>query len=366
MKVKLACIGGFLGSGKTTLMISLGKELTLKHQKKVAIITNDQGEVLVDTETVRNFGFACAEVLQGCFCCKFPEFITHVHEIMAKIKPDIILAEPVGSCTDLLATVYTPLRNYYSDEVALAPYIVLVDALKALKIDEEHGITSPKTPQGYLYTWQLMEAEVICINKVDMVSEDMLIRVERLVREVNDEAEILRISAKTGFNVEKLVDIVLNRHHNPRRCVDVNYDIYGTAEAELGWLNASFKLSSDKDIEPEEFLRVLLVEAAQTISRSGGDVAHIKATFSTDEGVIKGSLTSIEHGVDFLGMKLTPHKKATVIINARAKMEPEALLRCVKGVIDEISKRYSIEISNWLAKSFSPQFPRPYYRLSST
>ncbi len=55
-KVKLAFIGGFLGAGKTSLMIELGKRLTLSG-RRVALITNDQGEVLVDTKTIKVLDF---------------------------------------------------------------------------------------------------------------------------------------------------------------------------------------------------------------------------------------------------------------------------------------------------------------------
>ena len=68
-------LGGFLGAGKTTLAINLGRLLREKYDKSVAIITNDQGDVLVDTEFTKVAGFDVEEVLGGCFCANFDEFV---------------------------------------------------------------------------------------------------------------------------------------------------------------------------------------------------------------------------------------------------------------------------------------------------
>ena len=57
---KIAIIGGFLGAGKTTTIIELGKRLS-KSGKRIGIITNDQGEMLVDTKIVKDFGFSTRE-----------------------------------------------------------------------------------------------------------------------------------------------------------------------------------------------------------------------------------------------------------------------------------------------------------------
>jgi hypothetical protein len=286
--------------------------------------------------------------------------------MLAEVKPDVILAEPVGSCTDLLATVYAPLRRYYSGEISLAPYVVLVDASTVLEFDEEFGIVSPKASQGYLYSWQLQEAEIVAINKVDLVSEERLAKVEDLVRRVNEAAEVIKISAKTGYNLDKLADILLSREHVPRRCLEINYDIYGAAEAALGWLNGSFKLHADTAIELSAFVRDLMTEIAEAVRREGGEIVHLKVNFSTREGAAKASLVTLEQGVDILGEVPPPDKEASILINARARINPDVLLRCVEDSVKSVVKKYGASYSDWLASSFSPAFPRPYYRLSET
>lgn len=97
MKPRLVVVGGFLGSGKTTLLLRIGERLSHEYGKRVVMITNDQGEVLVDSLTVKDHGFEAAEVIRGCFCCKFQVFLSRAEEVLKKLKPDVILAEPVGS-----------------------------------------------------------------------------------------------------------------------------------------------------------------------------------------------------------------------------------------------------------------------------
>ena len=91
----------------------------------VAIITNDQGNVLVDTEFVRNAGFDVKDVLGGCFCSNLNEFIKNARSLVQMERPDIIIAEPIGTSTNILNSVVVPLRTLHPDEFELAPLLVV-------------------------------------------------------------------------------------------------------------------------------------------------------------------------------------------------------------------------------------------------
>ncbi|MEM3708281.1 MAG: GTP-binding protein [Nitrososphaerales archaeon] len=364
-KVKLAFIGGFLGAGKTSVMIELGKRLTLLG-KRVALITNDQGEVLVDTKTIRDLGLPCAEVLKGCFCCKFPDFIDSLHEILAKIKPDVILAEPVGSCTDLLATVYAPLRKYYKEEISLSPFLVLVDASAILNYNKKFNLILPRAPLGFLISWQIKEADIIGINKLDLVKNSQLTEVKNLLNDINQEAELVPLSAKTGYNLDELMKILMEREHHTRSSIDVDYDLYGTAEIELGWFNGSWKVTCENNIRPEEFITEMMTEIARRIESKGGQVIHLKLNFSTMEGSAKASLINLEQGVGFTNTLSSPSKAMDIIMNVRAKLDPDGITECVFETLKTLALKYKVEYSDWSVKSFRPPFPKPYYRLLKT
>ena len=109
-KARYIMIGGFLGAGKTTAVARLAQELSAQGQR-VGLITNDQGSGLVDTAVLRARGFATEEISGGCFCCRFNSLLDAAGKLTISTRPDVFIAEPVGSCTDLVATVTYPLRR---------------------------------------------------------------------------------------------------------------------------------------------------------------------------------------------------------------------------------------------------------------
>src|SRR5579859_2386905 len=109
-RLRFVMVGGFLGAGKTTTLARLARVYQGRSQK-VGLVTNDQAQDLVDTTSLRAQGFAVQEVPGACFCCRFNDLVDRVGQLSRDDRPDIILAEPVGSCTDLVATVVRPLED---------------------------------------------------------------------------------------------------------------------------------------------------------------------------------------------------------------------------------------------------------------
>src|SRR5262245_36691175 len=126
-------LGGFLGAGKTTAVSKLAHHLT-SQGRRVGLITNDQGSELVDTAMLASHGFPVEEISGGCFCCRFNSLIEAAKKLSVENRPDVFIAEPVGSCTDLVATVTYPLRRIYGHNFSIAPLSVLLDPIRGLRI----------------------------------------------------------------------------------------------------------------------------------------------------------------------------------------------------------------------------------------
>src|SRR5438270_10418721 len=200
--IRFVMVGGFLGAGKTTTLARLAREY-MQQGRKIALVTNDQAQNLVDTNSLRAQGFAVQEVPGACFCCRFDDLVGKVGELQAGERPDVILAEPVGSCTDLVATVIQPLRDLYRGRFSVAPYAVLFKPSHGLRILRNEGAGfSPKA--AYIFRKQLEEADAIVINRIDELSAAEVGELKKLLAGQFPGTPVIVVSAKNGTGFEAL------------------------------------------------------------------------------------------------------------------------------------------------------------------
>src|SRR6516162_5975619 len=179
-RLRFFMIGGFLGAGKTTAISRLARYY-MGRGERVGLVMNDQAQDLVDTNSLRAQGFPVEEVAGACFCCRFDDLIGKVGRLQEGERPDVILAEPVGSCTDLVATVVQPLRDLYGDRFEVAPYPVLFKPSHGTRIlkNEPGSGFSPKA--AYIFRKQLEEADTIVINRIDELTPSAVSELRDLV-----------------------------------------------------------------------------------------------------------------------------------------------------------------------------------------
>ena len=125
--MRLHLVGGFLGSGKSTAILQAA-QILVSRGRKVGIVTNEQGKHLVDTAYFQALNLPALEVTGGCICCHLDDFNERVDDMVSKYDPDVIFAESVGSCADLVATVLKPLVKLRVDFESPASLSVFADA----------------------------------------------------------------------------------------------------------------------------------------------------------------------------------------------------------------------------------------------
>ncbi len=244
-RMRFVMVGGFLGAGKTTTIGALARRYQ-QQGLKVGIVTNDQAADLVDTHALRSQGHLVGEVAGACFCCNFNELLSTVEGLQAEAQPDVVLAEPVGSCTDLVATVVQPLVQLHQGQFDIAPYGVILKpshGLRILKPDERSGF-SPKA--AYIFRKQLEEADCILINRIDELTSEAGRRTGALLAAEFPTTPQLRVSAKTEEGFDALAEFLNQRGPFGRRILELDYDTYAEGEAELGWLNASLQVTAGR------------------------------------------------------------------------------------------------------------------------
>jgi G3E family GTPase len=359
-------IGGFLGAGKTTAVAKLAQRLT-ERGLKVGLITNDQGRELVDTQMLRAKGFATEEIPGGCFCCRFNSLVEAAGKLTTAMQPDVFIAEPVGSCTDLVATVTYPLRRMYGDRFAIAPVSVLVDPVRAARVLglESGGNFSEKVI--YIYKKQLEEADILVINKVDLLSPERLEQLHAALGAQFARAEIRSVSARTGAGLEAWFAQIESGDHGLRPTMEVDYDVYADGEALLGWLNATAHLEAEKPFDAERVLTALARDIQDRLRAQRAEVAHLKMTYSPEE-TLAGEIAVVNlvrnDFVPELSLKLPePSKRGQLIINLRAENAPDALAQTIREAVQAVqalTPTLSMQLQH--LEHFRPGRPTPTHR----
>lgn len=357
-------IGGFLGAGKTTAVAALANHLATSGQR-VGLITNDQGRELVDTKMLRSRGFATEEIAGGCFCCKFNSLVDAASRLSKEATPEVFIAEPVGSCTDLVATVSYPLRRIYGGSYSIAPLSVLVDPMRARRILglEEGRSFSDKVL--YIYKKQLEEADLIVVSKSDLLDEKSLAELGDALEKAFPGKRILAASVREGKGLEEWFSILESEQQTAHPAMEVDYDTYAEGEALLGWLNATIQLSVKDEIDSGPLLSRLATEIQHRLRSDASEVAHLKMTlspanaFAGEVAVI--NLVRNDFTPEF-GQELDePIAGGQIILNLRAESDPDRLSAIVQDAIAAASSP-DCQLSLDHLEHFRPGRPVPTHR----
>jgi len=365
MSADYIMVGGFLGAGKTTAMLRLAEHLTAGG-RRVGLITNDQSHGLVDTSIVTARGYPVEEITGGCFCCRFTSLTDAADRLTRDARPDVFLAEPVGSCTDLKATVQYPLRRLYGDDYRVAPLSVLVDPQRAARVlGLEAGRSfSPKVL--YVYEKQLEEADLIVINKMDLLSAAQRTDLERAVRARFPHADVVTVSARTGANLQDWFGR-LSAPLTARSAMEVDYDVYAEGEALLGWLNATLLLSAPAPFDGNLFLQRLAGAVRDRLAAAGIEIAHFKMTLAPDTGADLAVLNLVRTG----GRAESPYRLADdlrageLIVNLRAESDPELLKALTFDGLEQVTREWRVTAALEHSEHFRPGRPEPTHRMAT-
>ena len=359
-------IGGFLGAGKTTAMLRLAEHLTGRGQR-VGLITNDQSQGLVDTTLVHASGFPVREITGGCFCCRFNSLTDAAAQLSAETRPDVFLAEPVGSCTDLRATVQYPLRRLYGDNYRVAPLSVLVDPIRALRVLGLEGGRAFSPKVRYVYEKQLEEADLIVVNKIDLVDRARHARLDAALRERFPRADVYGVSARAGSGLEEWFARLEGAEGGVWRAPDVDYDTYAEGEALLGWLNITARLAAPTPIDGNGLLADLAAAVQGELAGSRLEIAHFKMTLSPDDGIGDIGVLNLvggDRGIEQAHRLQDTVTSGELILNLRAEGPPDALLAAVTNALGGVTGGGTV-LTIRHQEHFRPSRPVPTHRVAT-
>ncbi len=360
-KSRYVMIGGFLGAGKTTAVAAVAQHFAAQGLR-VGLITNDQGSELVDTTMLRARGFATEEITGGCFCCRFNTLTDAAQKLTDTTRPDVFIAEPVGSCTDLVATVTYPLRRIYGDAFTIAPLSVLVDPVRAERFLglASGGKFSDKVT--YIYRKQLEEADIIVITKTDVLDAARAVAISARLAEEFPHAEILALSVRANDGLAPWLDRLATGEQSQRATMQVDYELYAEGEALLGWLNATVQLAEPSGFDSDATLKMIATGIQHRLA--GAEIAHLKMTLNPDSGLGDIAVINLVRSDFVPELSLTldgPVQSGQLIINCRAEAAPEAIRDAVQETIATLNSSAMTARLEHL-EFFRPGKPQPTHR----
>lgn len=184
--MKVIILGGFLGSGKTTALMSFAHYLAdisdPEKEYKIVILENEVGEVGIDDQYLRGGGFSVDNLFAGCACCTVSgELITAVERIKREMGPEWLVIETTGIAYPGL--MKDNMKNALSLESRV---VILTDASRWRRL---------RVPMDALLRGQIENCDAVLVNKIDLVQEDVLQSVESDIRDIEPNAPVYRISA---------------------------------------------------------------------------------------------------------------------------------------------------------------------------
>ncbi|WP_025680377.1 CobW family GTP-binding protein [Paenibacillus massiliensis] len=204
-KTPVIIISGFLGSGKTTLLLKLLR--TLRASKiKPAILMNELGKADVDGRIITEAeqDLPLERLFDGCICCSKKSEIAGSLQSLLALAPDVILVELTGVANpeEVIDTMFEPTLHH---KITLHKIITVLDAEHVL---EYSSIFSSDRELVHTLRRQLEIADIVLVNKQDLVPHAQLSKVERLIRKHNGQANIFHTihgEFKQGVVTEGLV-----------------------------------------------------------------------------------------------------------------------------------------------------------------
>jgi G3E family GTPase len=175
-RTPITLVTGPLGSGKTTLL----RHILATRPAKIAIVMNEFGEIAIDAKVLEEKNVRIAELGGGCVCCSLVgEFEAAVNEIIQRVEPDIIIVETTGLAEPeaLVFNIQEALPQCRLDGV-----VSVIDADMLVRFPE----------LGHTTRLQIEGADILLLNKIDLIEAGQIESLENKLREVNPTAAIIR------------------------------------------------------------------------------------------------------------------------------------------------------------------------------
>jgi len=362
----LHLVNGFLGAGKTTAIITAARQY-IAQGKKVGVVTNDKGRHLVDTAFFRGEEIPTEELPGGCFRCNFDEFKKRIASLDTSAAPDIIFAESVGSCVDLVNTVFSPLQTVSGLDIDQITYSVFVDIrLFAVWLEDKSSLPFS---EAVLYTFrkQVEEASVVILNKIDLLSPEDVERTRQTAqRQYPGKSFLLQNSLEASGILDWMRNLEAAPLSTSTPGFQVDYNLYNLSE-QMAWIDRIFVIKAQDPGQARDTAIRLIHQIMESIRGQQIAVAHVKFHLSDAARGVKISFATMDEHQASMSDTLEQEIPAEIVpplnlmMNARVEADAARCRYLVREALASIRESCEAEIQVVKGRSYNPRVePSPF------
>ena len=347
---KFAVFSGFLGSGKTTAMMALTEYYTKRHGK-AAMISNDLGHgvTLADHRLARLKGCNASEMTETCICYQNEKLADRLNAYYRE-GCELVISDIPGFGVGALEHVYHGLEEKFPEQFDLAPFTVLTEPRTVDLLRDGRG-----GDMEYLLDTQLIEADLILLNKCDLLSREQAEADKAWLEQRYPHARVLLISALKEEGLEALAQALKEGTASMRR-------------PDIGYGGEAFRASMEKlseyylqchaavccnTFDGNRYLTDLAEEVQVRFRAAGFEIPHLKLLAWEPEGDFgKADLLGTRRPVEVSRRFARPCTAVAVILNASAACPPGILDSLITETLGEISGRYQLELAVFKKECF--------------
>ncbi len=339
---KFAVISGFLGSGKTTAMMALTRYYSEQYGK-TAMISNDLGAgvLLADHKLAQLDGCRASQITDECICFCHDVLTERLNACYSE-GCELVVSDIPGFGVGAQEHVYHGLTESHPCQFELAPFTVLIEPRNlALLRDGKAG------DMGFILDAQLKEADLIVLNKCDLLDGRERSEGLRWLSERYPWTKVLAVSARTGDGMDTL-SRALREGKASLRHPEIDYDADDLQRA-MGSLSEYYlqyrAVVCCNDFDGSAYLLDLAEEVRRSVQAAGGEIPHMKLLAWGPEGDYgKADLLGTDRPIEMPHRFSAPCTDLAVLLNTSAACPDETLNRLVGESVKAISDRYRLEL----------------------
>ena len=339
-------MSGFLGAGKTTVMMALTDHLT-RTGRKAAMISNDLGgRGLADYRYSKAAGIKAEEISGSCICNVTQHLVERLRRLYTDDECQLVMSDIPGFGVGALKHVYYRLRDLYPDDCRLAPFTVVTEGSLLEKWTDEFEV---------LIRSQLLEGDLIVLNKADLYTDEEKETYLDLIRTICPKTPVILVSALTGEGIPDLADYLYSQET-------------GFPEPDFGFSNKEFQAAFRKlsmyncqyytevccnDFDANDYLTDLACRIKDGLKEQGYDVPHLKLFAQREDGAYsRADLLGVDKEVILSHRMEGRCVDLPVVINTTSAAAAPDLSGIIDQAIDDVSGLYNLSVVIYFKECF--------------